>query len=78
MVVISSGKFATIEQIKTQVVAGIFYTFVLKSSLDEQVEIKLFRSLPSGTTPRKISYEVSYAIPAWSENMYEYPGFGPG
>ena len=60
------GKYATIEQIKTQVVAGIFYTFVLKSSLDEQVEIKLFRSLPSGTTPRKISYEVSYAILKYS------------
>jgi len=56
------GKFSSIESVKTQVVAGTFFTFILKSSLDETIDVKLFKSLPDNDSPRKVTYEVSYAI----------------
>ena len=56
------GKFSSIESVKTQVVAGTFFTFVLKSSLDETIDVKLFKSLPDNGSPRTVTFEVSYAI----------------
>jgi len=56
------GYFSSITNVKSQVVAGTFFTFVLQSTLDENLEVKLFRSLPDSGTPRKVTYEVSYAI----------------
>jgi hypothetical protein len=55
------GYFADITNVKTQVVAGTFYTFTLKSTLGEIVNVKVFRSLPDNGTPRKITWEVSFA-----------------
>ena len=55
------GHFAAVANVKTQVVAGTFFTFALKSTLGETVEVKLFRSLPDNGTPRHFTYEVSFA-----------------
>ena len=66
--------FSSIESVKTQVVAGTFFTFILKSSLDETIDVKLFKSLPDNDSPRKVTYEVSYAILIrhGETNFYKY------
>ena len=55
------GHFSDVDNVKTQVVAGTFYTFELLSTLGEKINVKLFKSLPDNGTPRKFSYEVSFA-----------------
>ena len=55
------GHFRSIDKVKTQVVAGTFYTFELLSTFGEKIKVKLFKSLPDNGTPRKFSYEVSFA-----------------
>jgi hypothetical protein len=55
------GHFRSIDKVKTQVVAGTFYTFELLSTFGEKIKVKLFKSLPDNGTPRKFSFEVSFA-----------------
>lgn len=53
------GNYLSISNVKTQVVAGTFFTFRIKSTLDEVIDVKLFQSLPDAE--RRVQYEVSFA-----------------
>ncbi len=53
------GNFARVVDASTQVVAGTFFTFTLRSNTDEVISCKVFRSLPDAA--RKVTFEVSTA-----------------
>ena len=53
------GNFLSVSDVKTQVVAGTFFTFKVHSTLDEVCSVKLFQALPDAN--RVVKYEVSFA-----------------
>jgi hypothetical protein len=53
------GNFLSVSDVKTQVVAGTFFTMKVHSTLDEVCSVKLFQALPDEN--RIVKYEVSFA-----------------